>query len=144
MHLAEVLAWSWGCSAQQRKQLVKKCLFCVQWDTAEVVTVSFLSETWSGDHLHALTWPSVLTDRMMTASSDLYSFVSVMSDNVGSDGEVHIRFEWEKGLRKIDNISGKSRVTECTAVIFPVQHQIMWDNVWKYVTFFLHIIHVSH
>lgn len=60
-------------SAQRRKWShlkKKKSLFCVQWHTAEVVTVTFLWGRRSRGHLHALTWPSVLTSSILNS---LYS-----------------------------------------------------------------------
>lgn len=136
MHLAEVLARDWGYLVQQRKQPIKKCLFCVQWDTAEVVTVSFLWETWSSGHLHALTWPSVLTNRLTTASSDLYSLVAVMSDNVGSDD----RGYGDLGKKQFKPNRQLPLNDQCQRVLFLFSFFLFIGqcNVWKYVTV-LHI-----
>lgn len=136
MHLAEVLARDWGYLVQQRKQPIKKCLFCVQWDTAEVVTVSFLWETWSSGHLHALTWPSVLTNRLTTASSDLYSLVAVMSDNVGSDDRGY--GDLAKKLFKPNRQLPLNDQCQRVLFLFSFFLFIGQCNVWKYVTV-LHI-----
>lgn len=115
MHLAQGLWHQPSGKVQQRKQPMKTCLFCVQWDAAEREACVVQRRE---SHLHGLTWPWVRTDRLKKCSPG-----NVMSGDRCDDR----RDKWANRRRMIGSLHG--RATKFQAGLYNVNLLgCLWSN----------------